>query len=190
MLEDGAAQLAGELARDGGAVALDDDIEVGPRHLRVTPEVAHHPADEECARTLRRGAPSDRLEQRPRVGGQAVRHARRHGNLSGGGASGRDSAQRAPPVAHDHERRAPGQESAHRHLTRARFHARKVARDGGRRQVVEAQEARPNEVLPEEVPPLRHDHRRVALPRQPQRGADGDRRRRPRHGDVHEVGRH
>src|SRR5256886_14511232 len=61
--------------------------------------------------------------------------------------------------------------------------------DGGR-QVVEAEATRSDEVLAQDVPPVRDDDHRVALPRHPQGGADGEWRARPRDRGVDEVGRH
>ena len=88
MLADGTAELAREVARHRGAVALDDDVEVGGRPVPLAPEVADHSADQERVRPPRGRAPSDRREQRSCVGGKPPGQTRRGGNVGHRGGPG------------------------------------------------------------------------------------------------------
>ena len=185
-----AAELLGQAPRDGRPVALDDQVEVAAADGRLAPDVADHAADEVGACAVLPRQPPDRREQLARLGGHAPRDPRRRrGARVEHRAAAGNRADRARPPAHDHERRAAGQAPPHGDLPRSGLDHGQRAGHRRRGEIARVEEARAREVLAQDVARAHGEDRRVALPRQRERRADRDGRRRRDDRHVHDVAR-
>jgi len=165
-----------EAASHGGAIALDDEVEVAPHDRRAAPQVPDEPSHEERAAVMFLRDPADRGEQFPHVHREVLIHSAggRGVGQPGASESATDRAARTLRAAHRDEGSTRDEQAAHGRLACAWFNGGKRARDLHRAQHV--RRARREQAS---VPPA-HERQRVG---------HRDSCRRHRDHDVDEVGR-
>ncbi len=191
VLDDRAAERFSEPARQRGAVALDDDIEIATTEHGAAPQIADEPTDEIRATVLLLGESSDRLEQLAHRGRQTAADApgRRGLGETEAHESSTDGTDEASSPAHHHERRSGRELTTNLHFTRARLDDRQRARDLRRAKCAQAERARPDEVVAQHVGRAGGDQAGVALAREPERLGHAESGRRRRDRDVGEIAR-